>query len=205
MAKASIDNRLIAQCLAGERAAWRALYDRSLPCLSLVAKRYLDRPDAVADVLQESYVSIFQHLGQYDAGRAAFTTWASRIVIHRCLRWNAKNRKAAVRDLNAELDPPCVKPTVISDLSNTELIAFLRNMPQSYYTVFSLYVIDGHDHAEIAELLDITPALSRQRLVRARAWLRKHLPEEYKLGRSRNRRIDPLALPLVVLLLQFIQ
>jgi len=46
-------------------------------------------------------------------------------------------------------------------------------MPPEYYEVFNLNVVEGFSHAEIAELLGIDAALSRQRLSRARKWLAK--------------------------------
>ena len=46
-------------------------------------------------------------------------------------------------------------------------------MPEGYFEVFNLYVIDDYAHEEIAQLLNITEALSRKRLSRAKAWLKK--------------------------------
>ena len=201
-----IDNRLIARCLRGERPAQRALYERLLPTLSLVAKRYLQRPDDVKDVLQETFISIFKHLGQYDAGRAAFLTWATRITINACLRQNRRCPAARESELLEERDAPAVAPSGLTNLTNAELIAFLRRMPPDFYAVFSLHVIDGFTHAEIATSLGIDPALSRQRLTRARAWLRRHLPPEYGTVRHLKRRPDAgtVILPLLPLILQFL-
>ena len=56
------------------------------------------------------------------------------------------------------------------------LLKVLKDMPPDYSAVFNLFVIDGYDHQEIAEILSIEPALSRKRLSRARVWLRWNEP-----------------------------
>lgn len=48
-------------------------------------------------------------------------------------------------------------------------------MPEGYFEVFNLFVIDGYSHEEIASMLNISEGLSRKRLSRARNWLKKRL------------------------------
>ena len=167
------------QCLAGQQRAQRQLYEQSLPHLSFVVRRYLAADhDGVEDVLQVAYASIFQRLRQFDPGRASFKTWATKIVVHACL----KHRARTYRPLPLEalpLPPLSMAASVFELLALEDLINWLRHMPAAYYDVFSLYVIDELTHSEIAELLDITTELSRQRLRRGRRWLRQHLPPEY--------------------------
>jgi len=71
-------------------------------------------------------------------------------------------------------------PEVIEKLSTNDLIAWLKRMPEAYYPVFSLSVIDGFSHPEIAEMLNIDAALSRKRLSRARAWLKQEMVRDPK-------------------------
>ncbi|MCB0526059.1 MAG: sigma-70 region 4 domain-containing protein, partial [Saprospiraceae bacterium] len=56
-------------------------------------------------------------------------------------------------------------------LALEDLLRYLKKMPANYFEVFNLYVLDGYSHEEIAQMLDIEPALSRKRLSRARMWL----------------------------------
>lgn len=75
---------LIAHCLAGDQAAYAALYGRFAVglyrlCYSLV----LDQLDA-EDVMQESFVYAFRNLHRFDAERASFKTWLYTIAVSRC-------------------------------------------------------------------------------------------------------------------------
>ncbi len=67
-----------------------------------------------------------------------------------------------------------VNPEVVGAMSDEDLVNFLKRMPDKFYEVFMLYVVDGFSHDEIAVLLGIKVELSRKRLARARAWLQSN-------------------------------
>ncbi len=171
--KEKIDQRLISACIANERPAQRELYDRCLPYFGLVARRYLSQEAETKDVLQDSFLQIFQKLHQFDPTRASFKTWSTRVIINNCLKRNAKNRRLATEELNSEAHTQAIAPEVLTAFDNKELTDWLKTMPSEFYEVFSLSVVEGYSHAEIANLLGIDAALSRQRLSRARKWLAK--------------------------------
>jgi len=81
-----INQQLISACVANQRAAQRELYDRCLPYLGLIARRYLREEAEIKDVLQDSFIAIFQKLHQFDPSRASFKTWSTRVVINNCLK-----------------------------------------------------------------------------------------------------------------------
>ncbi len=168
-----INQQLISACVANQRAAQRELYDRCLPYLGLIARRYLREEAEIKDVLQDSFIAIFQKLHQFDPSRASFKTWSTRVVINNCLKRNAKHEKTATVELRPETHAPTLPPAVLTTFNNKELTDWLKQMPPEYYEVFNLNVVEGFSHAEIAELLGIDAALSRQRLSRARKWLAK--------------------------------
>jgi len=65
--------------------------------------------------------------------------------------------------------------SVLSKLSYDDLYQFVLELPPAYKTVFTLYVLDGYKHVEIAEMLDITVSTSKSNLSRAKAILVKRL------------------------------
>lgn len=194
--KNRVDIHLIASCLTNDRKAQRQLYDLALPALNLVCRRYLQNSADLKDALQDTFISIFQHLDQFDVRRANFNTWANRIAINVCLKKNAAQRRGRTVELSPAKHGQRIPPEVLDTLSNQDLIKWLKQMPGPYYEVFSLYVIDGFSHQEIGGLLQIEVALSRKRLSRARGWLKKHLPEDIQPPLSQN---YPLRAGLVVL------
>jgi RNA polymerase sigma factor (sigma-70 family) len=67
---------------------------------------------------------------------------------------------------------------VMGTLGEADIETFLKTMPEKYYDVFMLFVVDGFSHEEIAKLLRLNEALSRQRLSRARAWLQAKVEKQ---------------------------
>ncbi len=164
-----ISKGYIEGCLRGDSSSQKQLYDLLLPYLNALCGRYLNNISKRQDVLQESFIVIFNKIEQFDSQKGAFHSWASRIVINNCLKQN----KSEIRFTNFPLDKEeeSVEPSVLSHLSNKELIRFLKTMPQKYSEVFMLFVIEDFSHEEVAEMLGIKTNLSRKRLARARAWL----------------------------------
>ena len=183
-----IDIKLISLCLGKNREAQKKLYRLLLPYLNVMCKRYLTNEIDLKDVLQDTFINIFKKLNQFDIQKASFKTWTTKIAINCCLKYNLKNNKHRTEELIINLHEPKVDPTFIDNLSNEELLTWLKRMPQPYFEVFNMFVIDGFSHNEIAELLKIEPSLSRKRLSRAREWIKKRLNKssEYQFHFSSN-------------------
>ena len=165
-----ISKSCIEGCLRGDNSAQRELYDQLLPYLNALCGRYLYDTSVRQDVLQESFVVIFKKMSLFNPQKGAFHSWASRIAINNCLKQN----KNGGRFFQLQLDKheESVDPKVMNQLSNEELIRFLKTMPKKYYEVFVLFVIDDFSHEEIGKTLGIKVSLSRKRLSRARVWLK---------------------------------
>ena len=176
MPNSAINEELLTACRAGDRRAQRALYGFSLPRLRYLSERYLYQEEDRQDALQESYLRVFQHLHQFDPARGSFLTWAGRITINVCLRKNRRHGDRITAELaTAIYEPVTTDPGPLRQLTDAELLVWLRRMPHAYFVAFNLYCVDGYGYPEVAELLGITQVLARQRVTRARAWLRKNL------------------------------
>ena len=78
---------LLAQSALKNQRAFAELYELTAPKLYGVALRILRRQDWAEEVLQECYVNIWNHAGDYAAARSAPVTWMTSIVRNRCLDW----------------------------------------------------------------------------------------------------------------------
>ena len=78
---------LLAQCALKNQRAFADLYTLTAAKLFGVALRILRRHDWAEEVLQECYVNIWHHAGDYAATRSAPLTWMTSIVRNRCLDW----------------------------------------------------------------------------------------------------------------------
>lgn len=183
-----INLQLISLCLSKNGEAQRKLYNLLLPYLNVMCKRYLVNDTDVKDVLQDTFIHIFKSLNQFDVQKASFKTWTTKITINNCLKYNAKNKRNSTEELIIDLHESKVTPTAFENISNEEMLTWLKKMPLSYFEVFNMFVIDGFSHDEIAKLLNIDSSLSRKRLSRARGWLKKrlHKDSEFQFNFSFN-------------------
>lgn len=173
-----ITTQIIEACLRQDRAAQKQLYQQLWPYLNGICKRYLYRSEDAPDVLQETFLLIFKNLGQYDFQKASFASWAGKITINCCLKQLRTNNRRPSPEQIIPLYEPLVSPAIISQLSTDDLLRLVQQLPPALLQVFNLYVVDEFSHPEIAQMLGITETLSRKRLSRARAWLKKKFPED---------------------------
>jgi RNA polymerase sigma factor (sigma-70 family) len=69
----------------GDRGAFAQLYDRVSAKLYGIALRILRRQSVAEEVVQEAFLSIWQHAGNYDPGRGSPLGWMATIVRNRAL------------------------------------------------------------------------------------------------------------------------
>lgn len=140
-----------------------------------VGYRITGNEDDAADVLQEAFISAFRSLDSY-RGDSAFGAWLKRIVVNKAInalnkrkhdpipdddRWDVAEEEAAV-EYGDELTVERVKRAI-------------AQLPDGYRSVLSLYLLEGYDHQEIAEIMGITESTSKSQLNRAKAKLRESL------------------------------
>ncbi|MEL6946260.1 MAG: sigma-70 family RNA polymerase sigma factor [Pseudomonadota bacterium] len=76
---------LLSQTAAGDRAAFRQLYDRASAKLFGVVLRILKDRQKSEDVLQDVFVKVWQKAGSYDPGQGRAITWMATIARNRAI------------------------------------------------------------------------------------------------------------------------
>ena len=165
---------IINGCLNNEASAQKALVDSYVGYLFTVARRYMPDEPSAQDALQEGFIKVFQNFHQFSKERGKLKSWMSRIVANECLR-----RRKKYIDYYQSEDPESLyikaDPKVWSKLHEEEILNLVRELPDQYRMVFNLYVMEGYDHKEIGERLQINASTSRSNLARAKAILRKRI------------------------------
>lgn len=173
--------KLIRQCLAGDRKAQYALYQAYAPAMLGLCLRYTRERNEAEDVLQEGFIRMFTALPTFKFA-GSFAGWLRRIMVHTALRYLQKHRQQ--QSVLVDLDPAEVPLTTLSEaepqLSAEELLAMIHRLPEGYRLVFNLHVIEGYDHQEIAGMLDIQEATSRSQLFKARQMLKSFIAQSQK-------------------------
>lgn len=139
------------------------------------AYRITGTEEEAQDVLQESFISAFRNLDHY-RGDAAFGAWLKRIVVNKSLTALQKRKYDRLPE-DEEWDvPEADEAEVYSDELTVERVKnAIQQLPDGYRAVLTLYLLEGYDHQEIAEIMNITESTSKSQLNRAKGKLREIL------------------------------
>ena len=169
------NRELIKGCKANKPKYQKALYDTYVGKVMGVCRRYTNNYEDAEDVLQEAFVKIFKYIGNVKEDNA-LPAWIKRTTINTAITIYRRNKKHQdqinyehVGELNINTEQ------IISQLSNQELVALINQLPDGYRVVFNLYVIEGFNHREIANMLEISEGTSKSQLSRAKALLKNFL------------------------------
>lgn len=170
-------DQLIAKCLEGSEAGFEKLYHRFYGFLFSIAQRYARDNDEAQDIVQLGFIRICKNLSQFK-GEGSFKSWIKRVLTNEAInhfnRTNAGNRTSYSDDMTSyEYDENMMvsEKTVLSKMSYDELYELVLELPTAYKAVFTLYVIDGYKHSEIADMLNISVGTSKSNLSRAKVIL----------------------------------
>jgi len=166
------EKQIVEGCLRGEPKWQKILFEKYYGKMLAVCQRYSKDRDEARDILQEGFVKVFQKLGQFSFN-SPFEAWVRRIMVNTAIDFY---RKAATEPAMSDIDiagDVLEQQDVISDMSHTELMGLLQELPAGYKIVFNMYVIEGFSHKEIAETLNVTEGTSKSQLAKARIYMQK--------------------------------
>lgn len=177
------DEQVVAQVLAGQTALFEVLMRRHNERIFRAARAIVRDDREAEDVMQQAYVNAYAHLGQFD-GRAAFSTWLTRITVNEALaRARRRGRYRQLDTDEAETGDLFMDRESIMDPERLAyagevrrlLEAAVDDLPDGAREVFMLRQIEGLSTAETAACLGLTEDVVKTRFSRARASLRASL------------------------------
>jgi RNA polymerase sigma factor (sigma-70 family) len=145
-----------------------------------VALRMLRNAADAEDVLQNAFVEVFTRLDTF-RHESTIGAWIKRIVVNQCINFMKKRKPDLVPAEEQWPDTPDTSDTYDEDetraLSVDKINQALSKLPDGYRVVFSLYLIEGYDHQEIAGILNISEATSKSQYSRAKTKIRTIIAE----------------------------
>lgn len=160
---------LIEGCLKGNRKSQFILYRQYSKAMYNLAYRMMNNREDAEDILQETFIDCFRNIGSFRY-ESTFGAWLKSILINRCLNQLRKKKIDFVlcetfpKDLSEE------KPEIIYDTS--KVFKAIEQLPDGYRIILTLYLLEGYDHTEIAQILGITESTSKSQYSRAKDKLR---------------------------------
>jgi len=162
---------LLDGCKLGDQKAQFQIYKLYYKAMYNTSLRIVNDTMEAEDIMQESFLSAFEKIETY-SGTVSFGAWLKKIVINRSLDALGK-RKAVFEDIEShaglrdESSDDMIKYEEL-DVKVEEVKEAIERLPDGYRVILSLYLLEGYDHDEIAEILSISSSTSRSQLSRAK-------------------------------------
>lgn len=186
--KESRERELIRQIVQGNRVAMKRFYDDHSGYLTAVCARYISNREDVRDILQESFLKIFNAMYKFEyKGTGSLRAWSARIVVNEALNHIRANEKIQFTALPDEdlPDPADEGEPDFEDIPTSVILDMIRMLPAGYRTVFNLFIFENKSHKEIAALLHIAESSSASQLHRAKGVLMREI-ELYRLKKKHD-------------------
>jgi RNA polymerase sigma-70 factor (ECF subfamily) len=163
----------IAQAIAGgDRLLFKEVYDRNINILFNLARRVAGSAVEAEDIVQDTFIKAYQKIHLF-AGRSTLSSWLYRICLNVGLE-HLRHKKGTFEDLNDGNCSP-VEPNQKQLVLRRKLAKAIEKLPRGCRMVFVLHDIEGFNHKEIADQLNLAEGTSKSQLFKARLMLRKIL------------------------------
>lgn len=150
------------------------LYNLYCKAMIIVANRYVKDRFLAEDVMQDAFIKAFKNIDSYK-NEVAFGAWLKRIVINQSIDFLKKNKLELVA-INDEITTNVEEDWKIeSTISIDRILETINSLKEKYRLVLTMYLLEGFDHQEIAEVLNITENTSRTHLLRGKKILKEQL------------------------------
>lgn len=182
----SEDAALAAACRNGDLRAYERLYQLHGSRMKSLARNLLGSRADAEDAVQEAFLKVHRAIGSY-SGKSAFATWLFRILINSCYDMRrSRLRRKEVQEPGPAPDEPVDRFAVTHKVVEHRapgthpslrlaLERSLARLPSRQREIFLLYEVEGFAHAEIAAMLNISEAVSKNSLFQAKKILRQML------------------------------
>lgn len=178
------DQELIDGCCKGDRKAQRELYNKYSSQMYAVAMRYSKMQQEAEDILQESFLKVFQNIENFRKD-SSLPYWIKRIVVNTAL--NHQRSKLYLYPMVdiSDLKNQSGNELILSSFSHKELMEMIRRLPTGCQVIFNLYAIEGYKHHEIAKMLEISEGTSKSQYARAKSLLKEWIAESNTVNYER--------------------
>lgn len=175
----SEEEKLIDGCIAGKRDMQRLLYDLYSKKMMMVCLRYAPTTFEAEDIVQEGFVKVFANIQNFKKD-CPLEFWVRKIIVNTALKYLRQKSLLTVSHETEEVENISSGDYNLNDYSMDELLSMIQSLAPRYRMVFNLYAIEGYNHKEIGEMLDISEGTSKSQYSRARAILQNMLISQDK-------------------------
>jgi len=173
---------ILERCKSGDQKAYYEIYRLYSKAMFNICFRIVGSQEMAEDVLQEAFVNAFQKLKSFQ-GKSSFGAWLKRIVVNKAISYVRKSQLEVMlmdETMDFEEEKGLDEEELVLKIESVR--SAIQKLPNGFRIVFSLYLLEGYDHKEIAEILEISESTSKTQYNRAKKKLKEILKEEIYHG-----------------------
>jgi RNA polymerase sigma factor (sigma-70 family) len=161
---------LIEECKKGNSKSQFGLYNLYSKAMYNLAYRMTNNREDAEDILQETFVECFRNLESFRF-ESTFGAWLKTILINKSI--NHLRKKKINLEFRDNLPDSYVEEENEPKYDTKKVYQGIETLPDGYRIILTLYLLEGYDHTEIAQILGITESTSKSQYSRAKVKLRK--------------------------------
>jgi len=170
----NFNTRVIEKCLQGDIKAQYQLYQQYSNAMYNIASRLMNNKMDAEDILQDSFVTAFQHLGELE-NKEVFGSWLKRIVINKCISQLRKKKIHFEEVDESRVEQEYMEEETWHEIDPSVVHHAVKELPDKGRAVLVLRALEGYKHKEISEMLDISVSTSKTQYSRALPLLKKNV------------------------------
>jgi RNA polymerase sigma factor (sigma-70 family) len=176
-----IHNSLVERCRENDESAQREIYQLYYRAMYNISLRIIGNSTEAEDIMQDSFLKAFRNISACREN-SAFGGWLKRIVVNQSidvLREKMKIRFEEENKIPAEAMTE-EGPGEVEQFAESAILVKknIAELPEGYKLILTLYLLEGYDHEEIGQILNIKASTSRSQFARAKQKLLQMLKEK---------------------------
>ena len=166
-------SHLILESGRGNQRLQKILYDMYAEKMNAVCLRYAKNAADAEDILQQGFIKVFRNIDKY-RGDGSFEGWIRKIITRTAITHITKKRKLSFQTA-IEYSHKDNTYNILDKLAEKDIVGMITKLPPGYRKIFTLYVIEGYNHREIAEMLGCSEGNCKSQFYRSRTRLQQML------------------------------
>ncbi len=175
---------IIRGCKNRDRQSQQMVYEMFYGKMLPLCNRYAKNADEAKDILQNGFIKVFEKIDKYDF-TGSFGGWVRRLIVNTAIDHYRKHKKEFLIEDQARIededkwyeDEPTSK---YEGIGYEDIQEAIKQLSPAYRMVFNLYILEGHSHQEIADILGVSVGTSKSNLAKAKANVKKILTKKLK-------------------------
>jgi RNA polymerase sigma-70 factor (ECF subfamily) len=171
---------VVAGIKQGDQNSLALLYKQYGSALYGIITRILPSDEDASEILQDSFVKVWNNIEKYDPVKATLFTWVSTIARNTALdkkRLKSYERAQSTQSIDMQINEPAVGPQT----TNLHVPEIIQRIPEKYRILVDKMFLQGYTQQEISDEMDIPLGTVKTRLREAISILRNELKSEHHL------------------------